>query len=229
MTTPATLSAAVVDMCKLLESATYRVVLRPSFGSRACVTTVVPPQSRLWATPHVLCPLERGPWCDHGLTVRLSSSQPRSAMSLLPAHANRHTCWLQSAAGIGWAGSRPGDRETKISCPIRFCYDLSTPSSNAVFCHWWWSVDELEACRCSAGDGERFRPQRNTQAERPTRRDHALLSRHRADTRVLSTSFATMPALASGWPSATNVAYRLASIRPRVSLCPWTVSPGAAG
>jgi hypothetical protein len=35
--------------------------------------------------------------------------------------------------------------------------------------------------------------------------------------------------LASRWRyRRTTVAYRLASIRPRVSLCPWTVSPGEA-
>ena len=89
----------------------------------------MPPQSRFGHAPR-LRPLERA----RGVIAayfRLSSSQPRSAMSL-PLPCNRHTCWLQSAAGIGWAGRAraTGNRDVLSNKTL---YDLSTPSSNAVF------------------------------------------------------------------------------------------------
>jgi hypothetical protein len=93
------------------------------------VTPPVPPQSRLGHAPR-LRPLERARGVITAY-VRLSSSQPRSAMSL-PLPCNRHTCWLQSAAGIGWAGSVRGHGNRDVLSGGTL-YDLSTPSSNAVF------------------------------------------------------------------------------------------------
>src|SRR4029077_18988604 len=61
MTTPAILSAAVVDTCN---SWIQRLIglCAPSFG---VATTVVPPQSRFGLVPRLR--LRAGPWCDHGL------------------------------------------------------------------------------------------------------------------------------------------------------------------
>src|ERR1700720_301988 len=64
MTTPAILSAAVVDMCN---SWNQRLIglCAPNFGSRHGDTSgaaAVP----LWARP-TSAPLSAGPWCDHGL------------------------------------------------------------------------------------------------------------------------------------------------------------------
>jgi len=65
------------------------------------VATVVPPQSRFGHAPRSR-PIERARGVITAY-VRMSSSQPRSAMSL-PLPCNPHTCWLQSAAGDWVAG-----------------------------------------------------------------------------------------------------------------------------
>src|SRR5258707_5535951 len=64
MTTPAILSAAVVDMCNSWHQRLIGLCA-PSFGSRHGDNSGAAAVPAL-GTPHVCAP-QRGPWCDHGL------------------------------------------------------------------------------------------------------------------------------------------------------------------
>ena len=78
------------------------------------------------------------------------------------------------------------------------------------------------------GDGERFGHNVIRSADVDATRPRAVVAAscgYKSPQDFLATM---QPLRAGGATVCTNVAYRLASIRPRVSLCPWTVSPGQA-
>src|SRR5258705_5548172 len=127
MTTPATRPAAVVDMGN---SWTQRLIGlgAPSFGSGHGDTSgaaAVP----LWTRP-TFVPLRAGPWCDHGLrsfVIVTATIGDVATAAMQPTYLLAAIC---RGDWVGW--TRPG--HGKPRCLVQYdLYDLSTPSSNALF------------------------------------------------------------------------------------------------